>query len=135
MNNYFDVFIEALWTASIIPMSQEATYVAMRLFGGYNMPLAAALGITGATLGQLFNWWIGKKLVAAKDTKKFNVSDYWYDKISHIFNKYLLFLLLFCWAPLGGILLVIAGFIKTPLRLVLPIILVGNAYYFLNAFI
>lgn len=132
MNYYTDVFIEALWTASIIPLSQDATFTAMKLFGGYDMTTAAVIAVAGASLGQLFNWWVGRYLYQVRDKANFKLSEHWYNKISHIFNKYLVFLLLFSWAPIGGILLGIAGFTKTPLKMVMPLVIIGYCYYYFS---
>ena len=131
MNHYLNVFIEAMWTASIFPMSYDATFDAMRLFGGFKMPKAAAIAIIGATIGQLCNWTLGRTLFTIRHKAHFNISERVYAKTAHIFNTYLVFLLLFSWLPIGNILLCVAGFTKAPLKLVTPLIFTGYCYYYL----
>ena len=130
MDPYFKVFYEAIWSASLVPFASDATFVAMQSFGGYNMPLAAAIAIVGATLGQLFNFQIGKIMFRFKEKGVLYISDYWFDKISKIFNKYGAFLILFSWISILRVLVVIAGFLNTKTRFVLPLIILGQIYHY-----
>ena len=122
MDFYLKAFLEGAWTASIIPLGNDTTFAAMRLFGGYNMHLAFLLATAGACLGQLFNYGVGRALLNQRGKHKFNVSDYWYARISTNFNKYCIFLILFCWAPLCNLLLVLAGFTRAPVKLPGPML-------------
>lgn len=126
MEFYLKLFLEAAWTASVVPLGNEPTYAAMRLFGGYNMNMALVIATAGASLGQVFNWGIGYALQTQRNNSKMKVSEHWYNKVSTIFNKYCIWLLLFCWAPLCKLLLVVAGFTRAPIKLVLPLVVVGN---------
>lgn len=128
MEHYFNVLIESAWAASIVPMSNEATFTAMRLFGGYNLWAGFIISTIGATTGQLFNWYIGHTLLKFRHRYNWNVSDRWYNWCSSFFNKYLLFMLLFSWWPICNILVIVFGFLKTPLRLVAPLLLVGYLF-------
>lgn len=136
MDNYTNVFIESARVASIIPFSSEPTYFAMFYFGGFNMPLATALAVVGATLGMSLNWWIGNALLKLHKKKSFNVSEYWYNKCSSLFNKYGAILVLFCWLPLMKMLIVAAGFLNVRFRFLLPLIIIGHTfgygYYLFN---
>jgi membrane protein YqaA with SNARE-associated domain len=126
MNNYVQVLFESAWVATIIPMSAEPTFFAMRGFGGYDMWPAFAMAVAGATGGQLFNWGVGRLLLTLKDKGELNVSEPQYQKFSGIFRRYLLFLLVLCWVPLCNIFVVIAGFFNLRMRILIPLILLGN---------
>lgn len=130
MDLYVKVFIEGAHTASVVPLGNDTAFTAMQLFGGYNMHLALILATAGGCLGQLFNWWVGYALLRQRGKFSFNVSDYWYAKTSAIFNKYCVFLLLFSWAPLCNLLLVMAGFTRAPLKVVMPLVAVGYLLHY-----
>ena len=130
MDHYFQVFYEAAWSASIIPLSSDATFTAMQLFGGYDMRFAAMLAVTGATLGQIFNLMVGRFLLTFHKRNLLHVSDYWYARISTLFNKYGVFLILFSWVSIMKVVLVLAGFLDTRIRFVLPLIVIGQLYHY-----
>lgn len=129
MDIYFRVLYESAWVASVLPFSSEATFFAMRSFGGFNMPLAAALSVAGATIGMSFNWLLGRLLYNLHQKKHtFHISESWYKRVAELFNKYGVFLLLFSWAPLLKFVVVIAGFLNTRYRFVLPLIVIGHIF-------
>ena len=130
MNNYYSVFIEALWSASIIPFSTDATFAAMSAFGGFDMKIPALIAIIGATLGQIFNLMLGGFLLGFHRKGLLYVNEYWYNRVSVIFNKYGVFLLLFSWVSFLKVLLVIAGFLDTRIRFVLPLVVIGQIYHY-----
>ena len=127
MDNYTNVFIESARVASLIPFSSEPTFFAMFYFGGFNMPLAAAMAVAGSTLGMSVNWWIGSALLKQHKKKSFSVNEYWYNKCAALFNKYGALLVLLSWLPLMKLMLVAAGFLNVRFRFVLPLIIVGHA--------
>jgi membrane protein YqaA with SNARE-associated domain len=130
MEFYFKVFYEAAWSNSIIPFASEATYMALKLFGGYNLPGVCLLAVIGATLGQMFNWYVGKLLFRLHKNSSLHLSEYWYNKISYLFNKYALFILLFTWAPLCKLFPILAGFLNARMGFVLSLVMLGQIYYY-----
>jgi len=128
MDQNAQVFLEALWSASIIPFSNDATFAAMASFGGFDMKIPALLSIIGATLGQVFNLIVGKLLLECHRKGWLFVQPHWYDKIALIFNKYFIWLLVFSWVSIVKFSLVFAGFLGTRTRFALPLILIGQIY-------
>ncbi len=125
---YLQVLLESAWTASIIPMSSEPTYFAMQSFGGYDMHKAFALAVFGSSCGQLFNWLIGKFLFSLKNKGAFKLDERWYQRVNFLFNRYGVFTLFFCWAPLCNVLVAVSGFINTRLTIVLPLVVLGEMF-------
>jgi len=124
------VFLEALWAASIIPFSNDATFSAMAAFGNFDMHIPAVIAIIGATMGQIFNLIIGRLFLELHKKGLLYVKAVWYDRIAGIFNKYCVFLLLFSWVSILKLLLVFAGFLGTGIRFALPLILIGQIYHY-----
>lgn len=130
---YSRVFIESAWVASILPLAAEQTLYAMKAFGGFDLDKAFVLALIGSTLGQLFNWGLGRGLLKMKERGMFNVSDYWYSRIGNLYIKYGVFTLFFCWAPLCNFLVVAAAFLGVRARIALPLMLLGIIYKYVTA--
>ena len=124
------IFLEALWTASIIPFSNDATFAAMASFGGFDMHVPAVIATIGATMGQSFNLIVGRLFLELHKKGLLYVKPAWYEKIAGIFNKYCVWLLLFSWMSILKLVLVFAGFLGTGIRFALPLILIGQIYHY-----
>ncbi len=111
MNLYIQTFFEAAHAASIIPGGSESGYIAMRVYGGHDMPIACFLAVAGATLGHIFNFSIGKILLSFYERGKLPIKESWYRDASYLFNRFGIFLLLLCWMPMVNILTVVAAFL------------------------
>ena len=127
------VFYEEAWANSMLPFASNATFTAMKMFGGHFMHLAVIIATLGATLGLLFNWFLGKLLQNLHTKSKLHLSPEHYSQAVTIFNKYGIFLLLLSWLPLMKIVLIFAGFLNTRLKVALPLAAFGQfAYYLLQ---
>ena len=130
MNHYLNVFLEAASSASLIPFAPEATFYAMKAFGSYPMPAAVALAVAGAVSMQAFNWAIGAWLSKRRKPNGWYIPDTAYEKAKRLFNRYGIFLLFFCWAVGGNMLVAVSGFLGVRVKTALPLILAGyTAYY------
>ena len=127
MSQYLSVFTEAAHAASLIPLPSEATIYAMQLWGGHHMPLAVGLAIGGGALGHCFNWGIGKMLMRLPSSPSHHPT---YLKLQSVFNQYLFWLLALCFLPLMNLVVLISGMMGTPLRKVLPLVLLGLCYHY-----
>lgn len=130
MNPYLSVFLESLWVASLFPFSQQPTFFAMQGFGGFNMQLAAVLAFAGSLTGLCMNYAVGALLLSQYRKGRFNMPEGLHEKASRIFNRYLVFLLLLGWFTIFNYIPVIAGFLAVPLRIALPLMVVGQAGYY-----
>ncbi len=126
MNEYLNILIESAWVASVIPGGAERTFFAMNSFGGHAMLLPCALAIAGAIAGQLFNYILGTLIAKrASATQSHEISGKLL-KLREFFVKYGVFVLLLSWLPLFNLFVVLAGMVKIPLRIALPLIVVGQ---------
>lgn len=130
MSFYRDVFVESLGAALIVPVSGQPTFFAMHAFGGYNMQAAAVLGVAGAMLALAADYAIGGFLCYLRQQGKVVVSNAIYEKVSLLASKRLLPLLLLSWMPFGALLTVAAGFLNVPAWKTLPVVLLGQAGYY-----
>jgi membrane protein YqaA with SNARE-associated domain len=142
-----NILLETAWKASIVPLGNDPTFFAMKAFGGYDMRPAFALAVAGASIGQLFNWGLGRLLrsslrgVAPKPkaddaaiqstSRKSGLLRYARnDELTALFNSYGIFALLFCWVPLCNFVVVIAAFAGAKPKLALPLIIIGEAAHY-----
>lgn len=136
MDFYFDVFLESMLVASIIPFAHEPTVFAMREFTkygyDYDMSLAALVATIGAALGIVFSFVLGKwflKLYRVKNTKN-QMSAERYAELSRGFVRYFTILFPFTWLPLLNLLPFVAGFLSINARRSLPLFIIGKAWYY-----
>lgn len=130
MNHYLNVLMESLWAGSIVPFAPDNTYYAMEALGGFNMPLATALAWLGAMLGLLFNWGVGHWLMRLQLQGRLTLQQSHYGKAVYYFNKYGILLLLLTWFNVFIYFALVAGFLRVPLRIALPLMAVGQAAFF-----
>ena len=132
MSVYIDVFIESVLVSSIIPFMSDPSFSAMRLFGGYNMPLATVIAVFGASLGAVFNFMLGSwvlKLYRKKNDRKYFPIEK-YNKFRHIFFKYFIILLPFSWVTLLDFLVFFAGFFGVRAKLALSLVIAGQIIHY-----
>lgn len=127
---HLQLFIEAAWTASLIPMGNDTAIHAMDAFGTHDMLFPVLLSIIGATIGQTFNYYIGIGLQKVKYTRNMTLSNDAYVRFEYYFNKYGIYLLLFTWAPLCKLLPLMAGFARSPRHKVILVICAGYLYFY-----
>jgi membrane protein YqaA with SNARE-associated domain len=125
MNLYIQTLFESAHAASIIPFGSEISHIAMRVYGGYNIPLACALAIAGGALGHAFNFGIGKTLKALHEQGTLRLKEKWYNDAAYFFNRGVFFLLLFCWLPFFNVLSLIAGFLGTGFYITMTLATLG----------
>jgi membrane protein YqaA with SNARE-associated domain len=130
---YPQVFFEAAWLASIIPMGNDTAFHAMKAFGEHNMTVPVILAVIGATLGQLLNWYFGTLLQKLKYTKNMTMSEDAFIRFEYYFRRYGIFLLLFSWGPLCKLLPVLAGFANVPPKTVAIIVAIGYIGHYSHA--
>ncbi len=126
----FQIFLENICDASILPLGADRTYLAMIWFGGYDMLQPSVWALTGATIGCLVNWWIGWLLSKVREKNKKYLSDAHYAKGQKVMRTAGL-ALLFLWAfiPFGPLWPMIAGFFRMKWWQVAIIVAAGHALY------
>lgn len=126
-------FLEGLGNGLLFPLSGEPLFFAMKEFGaGRDELMPVALAVTlGFTLAQVVNWALGAALIRLRRQHKarFHISDANFTLAVKIYWLFMP-LLFFAWYSLGSMLVVIAGFLRKPLWLVLLVTAVGKVAYF-----
>lgn len=124
---YLGLFLSAFTAATIVPMQSEAVLVGL-LLAGYPPWLLVAIASIGNVLGSIVNWLLGRWLERFRDRRWFPASPESLDRAQDWYHRYGKWSLLLSWAPLiGDPITVIAGVLREPLRVFLPLVVLAKA--------
>lgn len=114
--------------ATLLPFSSEVALVAQLKAGlGTKVALVAAATI-GNVGGAVFNWWLGGALRRFEGRRWFPFTPEAIAKASARFNRVGVSVLLVSWLPvIGDPLTVVAGILRVPFRVFLPLVAIGKA--------
>jgi membrane protein YqaA with SNARE-associated domain len=117
----------AFLAATILPLSSEV-WLLGQIKAGLGDPAtlvaAATLGNTG---GAGFNWWLGRWLMHFQGHRWFPFSPRTIETATARFNRFGLLALLFSWLPfVGDPLTLVAGMLRVPLGLFVPLVALGR---------
>jgi len=120
------LFAVAFGAATILPFQSEILFAAMQLRGAAPLWVLVAVASLGNTLGAVVNYWLGRWIETARDSRWFPVSEAQLARAQAWYAKRGVWTLLLSWAPLGDALTVAAGVMHTPLRVFLPLVAVAK---------
>ena len=102
----FDIFLEAVWDVSIVPLGSQASFFAIIHFDPTQHVPAIVAAAAGAFVACAVNWFvglqIGKYILKTQPSEKLM-------EFRGAFTEYGWPLLLLTWAPLGSFLPLLAG--------------------------
>ena len=121
------LFSSGFIAATLFPASSEALLLTLQAQG--QAPAALFIAATcGNTLGSCVNWYLGRRLLDFQQKRWFPFSAATIAKAQAQFQRYGSASLLLAWLPVvGDPLTLIAGVLKVPFRLFLPLVFVGKA--------
>ncbi|WP_136809425.1 YqaA family protein [Desulfosediminicola flagellatus] len=126
MFSYLLLFGASFLAATVMPFSSEVILYSM-LNGGASPLMLVLVATIGNTLGSAVNWYLGKYLLNYQDRKWFYFKDDQLQRMQHRFRKYGVWSLLLAWLPLGGdVLTCVAGIMRVPFRVFLPLVAIGK---------
>ncbi len=126
MISYLLLLGASFLAATIMPFSSEV--ILYSLLNRGDSPLILVLVATiGNTLGAVVNWYLGKYLLHYQDRRWFYFKADQLLKMQYRFRKYGVWSLLLSWLPLGGdVLTCVAGVMRVPLKIFLPLVALGK---------
>ena len=128
MGAYLSLFGIAFLAATLVPAQSELALAALLATGRYDLWLLLAAATAGNVLGSVVNWLLGRFLHHYRDRRWFPIPARSLDTAEQRFNRWGVWSLLLCWVPvIGDPLTLVAGLLKTPLRVFLPMVLVAKA--------
>ena len=124
--------IGAFMAGTLLPFSSEIALLAA-ISNGLASPVALFIAATiGNVAGSCFNWWIGRHVRHFEDRRWFPFKPAAIATASARFNRYGAGCLLLSWVPLiGDPLTFVAGLLRVPLIIFLPLVAIGKGSRYL----
>lgn len=108
-----DIFLEALWDISIVPLGHQNSFYGVLGFQPERVTVAVVAATAGAALACIANWCLGR-LIGAHLHATYAASARFL-QVKNSAKLYYWPLLLLTWAPLGGVLPLIFAALGYPL--------------------
>lgn len=123
---YAGLFLVAFGAATVLPLQSEAVLIGLLLADHSPWPLIAVASV-GNVLGSVVNWVIGRGIETFRHRRWFPVSEGALDRAQRWYRRYGKWSLLLSWAPIiGDPLTVVAGILREPLPIFLPLVTVAK---------
>jgi membrane protein YqaA with SNARE-associated domain len=117
----------SFFSATLLPGSSEAALVAAIKLGQIPAGHALAVATIGNTAGSLVNWTIGRFGAHWREHPRFPLPAERYEHFAALYRRWGIWSLLGSWLPfVGDPLTVMAGLMRTPLLVFLPLVALGK---------
>jgi len=127
VGGYLGLFLSAFLAATILPVWSEAVLVGLTASQGFDIALLWAVATLGNSLGALFNWVLARWFLRWQDRSWFPFKQDSLRKADKWFNKWGVWSLLLSWMPvIGDPITFAAGFLRVPLRVFIPLVVVAK---------
>lgn len=114
--------------ATALPAQSELVLAGLAAAGGTDRWLLVAVATLGNTLGAVVNWGLGRGIERLRRLPGLGVPERAYGRAEAWFRRFGVWTLLFAWAPVvGDALTVVAGALRTPFAVFLPLVAAGKA--------
>lgn len=121
-----DIVLENFLQVMVFPLGSSLTFEALYWFGKAGV-VEGIMVILGMSLGAMVSWGLGQVLALLRKQRPQFFPQKRFDSIGVYVRRYGVFLLPFYWLPLGGLVLVVAGFFGLRWWLVLLLAVLGAA--------
>jgi membrane protein YqaA with SNARE-associated domain len=120
---YGALFAAAFLSATIFPFQSEAVLFGMLVAEHYQGWLLIFVASLGNILGSVANWFLGRFFARFEDRRWFPVSRNQVEKAEAWYHRYGRWTLLLSWVPvIGDPLTIVAGVLREPLRVFIPLV-------------
>lgn len=117
------LFLAAFGAATILPGASEAVLAGVLALGNASTAAALAVATLGNTLGSVVNWMLGRFLGSLRGHPRFPVPPEKFEAYSAAYRRWGFWSLALSWVPvIGDPLTVVAGVMRTPLWIFVPIV-------------
>ena len=109
------LFAAAFLAATPVPFQSEIVFLAMQAAGVADLWVLILVASIGNTLGSFVNYGLGRSLARYEDKRWFPATPAKMARAEAWFQRWGAWVLLLSWAPLGDLITVMAGVLRTPL--------------------
>lgn len=126
------LFVSAFTSATLLPGSSEAVLAGVIAFGSASPWSAVIVATIGNTLGSVVNWGMGLFAARFRHHRRFPLTPEQYERYCAIYAKWGVWSLLLSWTPvIGDPLTVVAGVMRTPIWIFLPLVTLAKGARYL----
>lgn len=119
--------VSAFLSATLLPGSSEAVLVALAVAGAASPALLFVVATLANLAGSCVNWLLGRYVARFRDRSWFPASRPQIERAERWYARYGVFSLLMSWVPVvGDPLTVVAGILRTPLFVFVPLVAIGK---------
>ena len=109
------LFVAAFLAATLVPLQSEVVFVGMQVSGVASVGLLVLVASLGNTLGAFVTYAIGRGALRLPVPDRWRPDPWRMDRARGWWTRYGVWSLLLTWAPLGDVLALAAGTMRTPL--------------------
>ena len=121
------LFLAALVAATLIPAQSDAVLVALLLDRSHPAVVLVLVATVGNVLGALVNWWLGRQAQRLENRRWYPLSGAKRERAQAWYRRYGRWSLLLAWAPvIGDPITLVAGVMREPLRVFLPLVILAK---------
>ncbi|WP_146584912.1 YqaA family protein [Puniceibacterium confluentis] len=120
------LFAAAFGAATLLPFQSEIVFVALQLRDTVPLWMIVSVASIGNTAGSVVNYAMGRGIERFRDRRWFPVSEPQLRRAQEWYQRWGVWSLLLSWAPLGDAITVVAGVLRTPLRVFLPLVFIAK---------
>jgi len=113
----FGLFLAAFIAATPVPFQSEIIFGGMLVAEPARFWVILAVASVGNTLGSCVNYTLGRGLAGMSIPERFRISEAAMQRAEAWFRRWGVWSLLLSWMPLGDVLTVVAGVLRTPVWL------------------
>lgn len=118
------LFAAAFLAGSVVPFQSEVVFVAMVVAQSAPLWALVLVASLGNTLGAVLNYALGRGILVFKDRPWFPVSDASLARAERWYARWGVWSLMLSWVPMGGLVTMVAGTMRVPMRVFLPLVAV-----------
>lgn len=118
------LFAAAFVAGSVIPFQSELVFAGLLLADVSPFWALVAVASTGNTLGAVLNYALGRGALRFQGRRWFPVRPASLARAERWYARWGVWSLLLSWVPMGGLVTLVAGVMRTPLWLFLPLVAV-----------
>ena len=120
------LFLAALGAATILPFQSEVVLVGLIAAAHVPVWLLIVVASVGNTLGSLINWLLGLGIERFRHRRWFPATEAQLARAQDWYRRWGVWSLLISWAPFTDVLTLVAGIMRTPIWVFLPIVAVAK---------
>jgi membrane protein YqaA with SNARE-associated domain len=110
----FGLFVAAFVAATLVPFQSEIIFAGLIVAEPQAFWLILLVASVGNVLGSVLNYGLGRGLVAFRLLERFRIPEAALARAEAWFRRWGVWSLLLSWLPLGDVLTVVAGTLRTP---------------------